>query len=181
MNKKDKIEFASQAYNHSQSMITFADSKANISLSIQSLLISIGLATSVLANVFEHIQDLDKRNFALLFYFFFFVFAVSSVLGLGHSLWVYKARPHLDEKEKKRRGLLYYGHVKQFPSAEEYHAELSKLDEAEVLKEFAFQTFLLSHIANKKMEYVNTAIYFLVANIVLTTLLISLSAYILTL
>ena len=41
-------------------MISFADTKANISISIQSLLISIGLGASVLADSFGIIKELDN-------------------------------------------------------------------------------------------------------------------------
>ncbi len=109
-----KIEFVSHAYRNTQDMISFADTKANISLSIQSLLISIGLGTSILANTFEHVQKLDNNNISGIFYFIVVAFIISSIVGVILSIFVYKARPPLDETEQKRKGLLYFGHIAQF-------------------------------------------------------------------
>jgi len=53
MDIKNKNEVFSKAYSDSQGMIALADSKANISLTIHSLLITIGLGFSLLSDVFE--------------------------------------------------------------------------------------------------------------------------------
>lgn len=177
-----KIEFVSQAYRNTQDMISFADTKANISLSIQSLLISIGLGTSILANTFEHVQKLDNNNISCVFFYFIVVaFIISSIVGVILSIFVYKARPPLDETEQKRKGLLYFGHIAQFATFKDYFSEVDSIDEDGMLEEFAQQVYQLSLIANKKMKYVNMSIYFLVTNLFLTIIVIMFSGYISTL
>ncbi|NOR76913.1 MAG: hypothetical protein GQ523_00425 [Methanophagales archaeon] len=177
-----KIEFVSQAYRNTQDMISFADTKANISLSIQSLLISIGLGTSILANTFEHVQKLDNNNISGVFYFIVVAFIISSIVGVILSIFVYKARPPLDETEqKKRKGLLYFGHIAQFTTFKDYFSEVDSIDEDGMLEEFTQQVYQLSLIANKKMKYVNMSIYFLVTNLFLTIIVITFSGYISTL
>ena len=176
-----KIEFVSQAYRNTQDMISFADTKANISLSIQSLLISIGLGTSILANTFEHVQKLDNNDISGVFYFIVVAFIISSIVGVILSIFVYKARPPLDKTEQKRKGLLYFGHIAQFTTFKDYFSEVDSIDEDGMLEEFAQQVYQLSLIANKKMKYVNMSIYFLVTNLFLTIIVITFSGYISTL
>lgn len=177
-----KIEFVSQAYRNTQDMISFADTKANISLSIQSLLISIGLGTSILANTFEHVQKLDNNNISCVFFYFIVVaFIISSIVGVILSIFVYKARPPLDKTEQKRKGLLYFGHIAQFTTFKDYFSEVDSIDEDGMLEEFTQQVYQLSLIANKKMKYVNMSIYFLVTNLFLTIIVITFSGYISTL
>jgi len=55
-------EILSKAYNNSQDMISLADSKANISLTIQSLLITLALGFSLLSNIFERIRLLIEEE-----------------------------------------------------------------------------------------------------------------------
>ncbi len=176
-----KIDFIKYIHSHVQDQIRFADTKANISLSIQSLLISIGLGTSLLANTFEHVQKLVNNNLSCAFYVMVAVFIISSIVGVILSILVYKARSPLDETEQKRKGLLYFGHIAQFPTFNDYFSEVDGIDEDGMLGEFTHQVYHLSHIANKKMEYVNMSIYFLILNLFLTIILITFSGYISTL
>ena len=69
-----KIDFIKYVHSHIQDQIKFADTKANISLSIQSLLISIGLSTSILTNTFEHIQIIDNNNMSCVYYIIILAF-----------------------------------------------------------------------------------------------------------
>ena len=176
-----KIEFVSLAYRNTQDMISFADTKANISLSIQSLLISIGLGTSILANTFELVQKLNNTNISNVFYFIVIVFIISSIVGVVLSIFVYKARSPLDKTEQKRKGLLYFGHIAQFTTFKDYFSEVDSIDEDGMLEEFTRQVYQLSLIANKKMKYVNMSIYFLITNLFLTIIVITFSGYISTL
>ena len=61
MDIEKKNEILSKAYTDSQAMISLADSKANISLTIQSLLITLALGFSLLSNIFEKINRLVLR------------------------------------------------------------------------------------------------------------------------
>lgn len=161
-------------------MISFADTKANISLSIQSLLITIGLGTSLLANTFEHVQKIDRNDISYIFYFIVIGFIISSIVGIILSILVYKARPPLEKTEQKRKGLLYFGHIAQFPTSNDYFSKVNGIDGDGMLREFTQQVYILSHIAETKMKYVNMSIYFLIFNLCLTIILIILSGYIST-
>ena len=176
-----KIGVMKYILSHIQDQIRFADSKANISLSIQSLLISIGLGTSILANTFEHVQKLDNNYIICFFYFIVGTFIISYIVGVILSIFVYKARPPLDKTEQKRKGLLYFGHIAQFTTFEDFFSEVDCIDENRILEEFTRQVYQLSLIANKKMKYVNMSIYFLISNLFLTTIVIMFSGYISTL
>ena len=68
MNLEKKNEILSKAYTDSQNMISLADSKANISLTIQGLLITIALGFSLLSNIFVKIESLMEQNLPF-FYF----------------------------------------------------------------------------------------------------------------
>lgn len=173
-----KIEFVLEAYRNTHNMIAFADTKANTSLSIQSLLISIGLGTSLLSNTFNNVQKLNDQNLSNLFYSIVFCLIISSLIGIILSIRVYKSRLPLDRKEQERKGLLYFGHISQHSTYEDFFSALNNIDEEKILNEFCHQVYHLSHIAKKKMNSVNQSIYFLVLNLFLTIGLILLSGYI---
>lgn len=177
---QNKIEFIIEAYKNTQNMISFADAKANTSLSIQSLLISIGLGTSLLSNTFDNVQQINNENIYYLFYTIVIILIMASIIGILLSICVYKSRTPLDKNEQNREGLLYFGHIAQFPSFEEFSSKINNVDDAGILNEFSHQVYHLSHIAKKKMEFVNISIYFLILNLCLTIFLIILSGYIST-
>lgn len=177
MDIEKKIEFISEAYRTNQSMISFADTKANISLSVQSLLISIGLGTSILSNAFEHVQKLNN-NLSYVFYFIVVVLIISSIIGIILSMHVCKARPPIEEAEQKRKGLLYFEHIIKFPTSTNYFDEINNIDENGILREFTQQVYNLSHIVKEKMKYVNLSINFLMFNLFLTIILMILIGYI---
>lgn len=175
-----KIDFILQVYKTIQNLISFADTKANISLSIQSLLITIGLGSSLLANTFEYVQKLDDDNLSRVFYLIIVVFIISSIVGIILSMLVYKARSPLEKTEQKREGLLYFGHIAQFPKFDDYYSKVNSIDDDGILRDLAQQAYHLSLITNKKMKYVNISLYFLVFNVCLTITLIIISGYIIT-
>lgn len=177
MDIEKKIEFISEAYRTNQSMISFADTKANISLSVQSLLISIGLSTSILSNAFEHVQKLNN-NLSYVFYFIVVVLIISSIIGIILSMHVCKARPPIEEAEQKRKGLLYFEHIIKFPTSTNYFDEINNIDENGILREFTQQVYNLSHIVKEKMKYVNLSINFLMFNLFITIILMILIGYI---
>lgn len=177
LNIEKKIEFILEAYRTAQNMISVADTKANISLSIQSLLISIGLGTSLLSNTFENIQKLNN-NVSYFFYLIVGIFIGSSIVGIFLSIHVCRARSPVEESEQKRNGLLYFEHIAKFATSNDYFIEINNMDEDSMLKEFTQQVYNLSHITKEKMKFVNLSINFLKFNLFLTIILIILSGYI---
>lgn len=173
-----KIEFVSQAYRNTQDMISLADSKASITLTVQSLLISIGLGSSIFTNAFGRVQNLNDDGLFYLFYVLIGGFVLSSTGGIVISMWVYKARLNPTQGEKSKKGLLYFGHVAQFPTSGDYRSGIDTLDDNRILDELSQQVYNLSHIAVKKMRLVNASVYFLFSNLILAIAVILLSGYV---
>jgi len=178
----DEDEFKEQAilkaYDNSQSMILLADSKANLSITIQSLLITIGLGSSLLANIFGKLWENSK----VIFWFYFsliLLFTITSMIGIVFSILVYKARFPSEENEKQRKGFLYHEHVAEHDTSDEYFKEVIKKNKEEILEDFARQTYSVATIATKKMLFVNTSIIFLMVNIFFTIFLLVFSGILL--
>jgi len=174
MNNK-KIEFVSNTYKMIQNIIVLADNKAKISLSIQSLLVSIGLSTSILSKAFEKIENIDDPCLCWLFYGTVIFLIFFSLLGIILTIFAYKARG--EKILEKAEGLLYFGDIIKLPTAKEYYAKISEIDENTLLKEYAHQIYAISKIADVKMKYINLSIYLLLVNLFLTITLILLSGY----
>lgn len=177
LNIEKKIEFVSEASRNIQNLISLADTKANISLSIQSLLITVGLGTSLLSNTFENAQKLNN-NLSYVFYFIVVSFIISSILGIISSINVYRARMRLEKSEKKSKGILYFGQIVKFHTFNDYFTEIKNTDEEGILRELTLQVYNLSHITDEKMKYVNRSIKFLRFNLGLTIILMIVSGYI---
>lgn len=177
MDIEKKNNFILQTFLNNQNMISLADTKANISISIQSFLISIGLGTSLLTNTFTNIQKLD---YFLIFLFYWIVisFIISSIIGIIISIRVYEARSPSEKTERYRTGLFYFGHITEFTNSQDYFLRVNNLNEVEILKDLTKQVYHLSFIVKKKMEYVNKSVYFLIFNLLLTISLIIISGYI---
>ena len=110
---EDKIEFVSKIYQNIQNMIILADSKANTVLTIQSFLISITIGTSIVVDVFQKINVVDA-NIKNSFYFALFFLIICSLIGIGFSILVFKARGCSDEIENNRKGLIYFWACSKF-------------------------------------------------------------------
>ncbi len=177
MDIEQKIGFISTIFENVHNMISFADAKANISLSIQSILISIGLGTTVLTDAFDKVKKYGDIKLEYIFYLIVILFIIVSFCGIISAILVYISRV----KSKQKRGLVFFGHIIKYPTADKYIKEISNIDENRVVEEYGRQIFILSYIANKKMKYVNWSIFFLVINLVLITILLLLSGHINTL
>ena len=110
MNIEKKNEILSKAYTDSQAMISLADSKANISLTIQSLLITLTLGFSLLSNIFEKIGLLiENENSLGYFYIIIMVFFVGlSITGIITTIFVFKPREAEEQSERNRKGFFYF-------------------------------------------------------------------------
>ena len=177
-NQEQKIEFISESFRHTQNIISFADTKSNISLTIHSLLISIVLGTSFSLNSLENIHKINDGKTLYYFYFIIVFFILSSIIGIILSIFVYKARSSIYKTEK---GLFYFEHIAKFTNSDDYFSEINSITDETILKEITQSVYHLSNIAMKKMRYVNFSIYFLILNIILSIILLLLSGYISTL
>ena len=180
MSLDKKIEILSRVYRDSQKMITLADTKANISLTIQSLLITIGLGISILSNIFDDLQSLVSTNLAFVFLYFIImiIFIISSIAGMISTIFVYKPRENFEENEKSRSGLLYFGDVLKYKSSNEYFSEVKKTNEEEMMREYSQQIYNLASILKKKFRFVTYSVYFLIFNTGITILFLVLSGFV---
>lgn len=163
-----------KAFENSQNMIVLADSKANLSITIQSLIITIGLGSSLLANIFGKLWDFNKIIFW--FYFvFILIFTITSMTGVIFSILVYKARFPKDKAERIRKGFLYHKHIAEHDTSDEYYNNVISKKREDILEDFAKQAYSVAVIASRKMEFVNYSIWFLMSNIFLAIILLVLS------
>ena len=157
LGEEQKIEFILESLKHTQNMISFADTKSNITLAIQSFLISIVLGTSFLLDSLENIQEISNCNISYFFYAIVICFIISSLIGIILSLFVYKARSSI---YGIKNGLFYFEHIALYPKFDDYFDEINSLNDKIIFKELTQSVYYLSNIAKKKMKYVNLSIIF---------------------
>lgn len=180
MDIKNKNEVLSKAYSDSQGMIALADSKANISLTIHSLLITIGLGFSLLSDVFEKAGILFSisQGFVIFYVIITIILISSSVCGIIFTILVFKPREAKEESERERNGLFYFKHVLKYKDSNDYYSKIKDLNEEGLMEEYSKQIYQLSYIAKEKFKFVNYSIYFLITNMGLTILFLILSGFI---
>lgn len=172
---EERIGFMLEVLKNNQNIISFADTKSNISLTIQSLLISIGLGVPLSSNVLGNVQKINGGAIPYFFYTLSTLFIISSFVGILFSIFAYKAR---SSKPRTEKGLFYFGHIVQFTNVGDYLSEINNINDDSILNEFTQSAYELSHIAKKKLGYVNNSICFLILNLVLAITLLILSSYI---
>lgn len=164
--EKDKIELLTKVFDNQQTLISNADGKANISLTIQTFIITTVLGASILIDTFNNIV-----NFCcclkVLYFFLFISFLITSILGLTFCILVFKPRPPQEEKEAKRKGITYFGHIRKFKNSNEYLDTINDTKADDVIKEFAFQNYTLAVILDHKMKFVKHSTTMLFINIIL--------------
>jgi len=180
MDIEKKNDILSKAYSDSQGMVSLADSKANISLTIHSLLITIGLGFSLLSDVFEKagVLFLGYQVFIVFYIVITVILIISSILGIICAIFVFKPREAREESERERSGLFYFKHVLKYKDSDEYLLKIKALDEDDLMEEYSRQIYQISFIAKEKFKFVNYTIYFLIANMILTILFLILSGVI---
>jgi hypothetical protein len=174
---EEQIDFVTNIYQNTQNMIVLADSKANTVLTIQSLLISITIGTSIVVDVFQKIKSINL-GFSIVFYILLISLVICSLLGIGFSIFVFKARGCTDETEASRNGLIYFGHVTNFKKSSDYLEQISELKPEKILQEYSSQIFQISFIAKEKMKYVNKAVTCLIINVVLAIFILLITGYV---
>ena len=173
-----KKEVIIKAYDNAQEMIRFADTKANLSITIQSILVTIGLGTSLISDSFNTLWNFNKNLFWS-YFSFVLIFAIVSMLGIVFSILVYIARFSPEKGEESRKGILYHRHIASYKKSEDFKKAIEDLKEENLIEDYIIQTFNVAEIANEKMKFVNTSIWFLFTNIVLTVILMIFSGLIL--
>ena len=180
MNIEKKNDILSKAYKDSQAMISLADSKANISLTIQSLLITLTLGFSIVSNLFEKIKSLVETNYPFVVFFISFMFVLIgvSIIGIVTTILVFKPRESKEVSERNRKGFFYFGHVSKYESSDEYLAKIQELSEEDLMEEYSRQIYQLSLIASDKFKYVRFSVYFLIINLSLSLVFLIVNSFV---
>lgn len=167
----DNIELLIKVFDNQQAIISNADTKASISISIQTFIITSVLGASIITDTFNNINEL--RCLAKIAYFVLFAaFLLTSVIGLINCALVFKPRLPQEKTEIERMGITYFGHIVKFKSSEAYFDAIKKISTSDIVGEFAAQNYSLSVILHSKMKYVRKSINFLFANISLGVVLL---------
>jgi hypothetical protein len=170
----------SKAYTDSQGMISLADSKANISLTIQSFLLTITLGFSILSNIFTHLSNLIELypELVLFYIIVLIIFIIMSIIGILCTIGVYYPREAKEESEKVRKGLFYFKHVLSYGTSDKYFEKIEGLSEQTLMEEYSRQIFQLASIADRKFRFVKFSILFLIINMSLNIFFLILSCVI---
>ncbi len=174
-----KLDFAKETYSSVKKFITLADNKANITITIQSLLVSIGLGASLLANTIQNLKILDQMIVTVLFILIVSTFIILSFVGIGFSISVYFAK--LDKSkfnDTDINGSVYFGDIAKEENSEEYYKKINNLNEDTIIKNYTEQIYILSTITSKKMKNANRSIFLTGINLILTVLLLIISGVI---
>ena len=154
-------------------MINFADSKANIFITIQSLLITIGIAGTLISDTFNLLKSHLSSFWAVLYLILLFAFITTSLVGNIFAIIVFRPRGPEEEEEQERQGLFYYEHVAAFENSADYIEKAKIIELEDVFKEFTIQNYQLAKIAKTKMDYVKRAAIWLYVNIIGTIVVLS--------
>ena len=179
MEEKQRVEFISHVFTNLHNTISFTDSKANTTLSVQSLLFAVGLGVAIVSDTFDSLSDLDNTFLTVIFFSGVFLFILCSFAGIFSSVLVYKARTFVENgKPEAKGGLIYFQHITAFKTFEDYFIDIQNADDKRIAEEYSKQVYVLAPIAELKMKYVNLATFLLTANICLITIILLLSMYI---
>ena len=175
-----KFDHVVLAYENSMNTIKQADTKATISITIQSLLVSVGLAGSLLMGTFEKAVALVDKNAIKKSYFVFFgIFTFLSIIGIIASILVYFPITSSQEKtERDREGYLFFEHIKEYKTSSEYKEKLESANDSLILEDLIKQTHSVSKLASTKINFVRASIILLLANLISCILVLILSGII---
>ncbi|WP_457556455.1 Pycsar system effector family protein [Candidatus Harpocratesius sp.] len=168
MKIKDKNDFLNLAFQNNQEMINFADSKASTALTIQSIIISAGMAGALLSDTFQILKDPIQVNSPGLFWVYIIclgLFLISSIAGIILSISVIYPRESQEEGEISREGTFYFGHIASYKDSDEYISKIDALDERQLSEEYCRQIYQISKIAQKKMKILSTLFIILIGNL----------------
>ena len=186
-----KIDFVKEAFHNVKEFVTFADSKANITLVIQGILVSVVFGTSLLSDTFQDINNSENAIYMGVFYGLIGAVTLLTISGIIISAIIYRARlKPLKLKNDNITGLLYFRQILKLikpkekkpeevkpeevkPEEEEeeekdhakYADEIKALDKETFIQEFSHQIVALSIIANKKFKLINAAICLMIINL----------------
>lgn len=155
-NLKDDIENFKYSFDNVQRLAEFADSKANILLAINSLVITI-LVTIIVTNDLKLLISNSDNFIGIIGWI---IILMSLLLMLKSSIDVISViNPRdADKEENKEKSVFYYKTIAEFDSLDLYIEECSKLDDARIVKSIAHQAYEVSDIVDKKMKLIQSSL-----------------------
>lgn len=168
MKIKDKNEYLNLVYQNNQDMIKFADSKASTALTIQSILISAGMAGTILSNTFQILNTTIKENFLTVFWIYIItliIFLLTTIAGVIISIIIIYPRIPKEKEEIAREGTFYFGHIAKYKESGKYITKIESLSNENLSEEFCKQIFQLATIADKKMKILSRLFPILIGNL----------------
>ena len=184
MSKENRIELLKFNLENIRGYISIADSKANITLALLSLIVGVGLGASLISDTFEKGIQLITTNLWYLFiiipfYIIMVFYLLLSIFGINSVISVYRARLELKEKkDMKISEDIFFKHISDYQSPDEYHKGILKKTEKNYEEDLAHQVYSVSNVLNEKMKKVNESIRFLKLSLILFIILLLLSALI---
>lgn len=160
MEESRKTDLAVKMLENVQSLIKFSDTKINV------LLVISGITTTYVLSAYKlKISDYDYLSVILgCFYVSFFIFLYFSVQTIAPR----KAK-HSGNSISK---VIYFKHVTERNNANDYFEDYIKIEEASVLKDFVYQIYENSHIAETKFENYKKSLVLLKIQIVIFFILL---------
>ena len=168
MTTEKRIDLLNSNLNQLQEMIKLADTKVNISLTLQTFIAGYVLTSTMMSKVFENLKQIPATFMVYVFYAAYVLFLITSLIGIVKCLMVYKARLPKDKNKEDKIGFLFFEHIKIHDSAEAYIERLNSMGENDWAEELANQVYNVSRIVSRKMKLVNHTIVFLFLNILLS-------------
>lgn len=172
--ENEKVELLEKIFDNQQALITSADSKANIALTIQTFITTTVLGAAVIVGTLSKVAGCS--SFAMwLYYVLFALFIITSIVGLILCILVFRPSPPQEKIEKSREGLTYFGHIVKYKTSKEYLQKINNVSPSDIVNEFACQNYTLARLLNIKMKYVKSSTVFLIINIGLGLILLAFS------
>ena len=94
-----RINFVTLTHESIKQEISRADTKANISITVLSLLLTIGVSITLLSSLYEKIVSSTKYQFLIAFYILLGLYCFSTLAGIFTSISVYRARLNHPKKD----------------------------------------------------------------------------------
>lgn len=85
------VAFIKHIYDTNIGMLSLADSKASLSLTVQSLILTISLGSTLFTNIFAELPDMDQ-HYQILYAVLIAIFILNTLLGVITAILVFKDR-----------------------------------------------------------------------------------------
>lgn len=158
MSQNSSLDNFKYSFDNVQSLVQFADTKANALLGIHTLIITLFTGAMLVENLRKVVTEPSKLNE--------WVITLSFILGgllllisAYTSIMVIIPREAKDVGAKKR-SLFYYKHVAAFENPKEFYDNFENSSDKNITMDIAHQAHVVSRIVDKKFRTVRLSLYF---------------------